>query len=237
MFDAGPPSMTRQARLFAIAEYLRGRRTGVTAQQIAERFGVTLRTVYRDLAALKTADLPLHAQQGRGGGYALDRHYTLPPVNLNAREAAVLIALGTYASRMRLVPFQETLAGALDKVRGALSLSAQRELLEVLEGLQSIGVPALPAPAEVRHAAEEAWFTRRPVRVRYRRADGSAGERVVKVVGVTMERHTTQLHCVDVSTGEDRHLRLDRIDSVQLVSPGGADPRGGAAPSSGGDPG
>lgn len=210
--------MTRQARLFAIAEYLRGRRTGVTARQLAERFGVTLRTVYRDLAALKTADLPLHAEQGRGGGYALDRHYTLPPVNLNAREAAVLVALGTYAARMRLVPFQETLAGALDKVRGALSLSAQRELLSVLEGLQFVGVPGLTAPPEVRRAAEEAWFTRCPLRVRYRRADGTAGERVVKVIGVTMERHTTQLHCVDTVTGEDRHLRLDRIDAAVLAA-------------------
>jgi predicted DNA-binding transcriptional regulator YafY len=213
--------VTRQARLFAIAEYLRGRRTGVTAQHIADRFGVTLRTVYRDLAALKMADLPLHAEQGRGGGYALDRHYTLPPINLNAREAAVLVALGTYAARMRLVPFQETLAGALDKVRGALSVSAQRELLSVLEGLQFIGVPALPAPADVRRAAEEAWFTRCPLRVRYRRSDGTAGDRVVKVVGVTMERHTTQLHCVDVATGEDRHLRLDRIEAAALAAEAG----------------
>jgi predicted DNA-binding transcriptional regulator YafY len=210
--------VTRQARLFAIAEYLRGRRTGVTARTIAERFGVTLRTVYRDLAALRLADLPLHAEQGRGGGYALDRHYTLPPINLNAREAAVLVALGTYASRMRLLPFQETLAGALDKVRGALSLSAQRELLSVLEGLQFVGVPALPVDAGVRQAVEEAWFTRRPVRVRYRRADGSAGERVVNVAGVTMERHATLLHCVDAASGETRHLRLDRIDEAALVS-------------------
>ena len=102
--------MTRQARLFAIAEYLRGRRTGATAQAIAERFGVTLRTVYRDLAALRLAELPLHAERGRGGGYALDRHYTLPPVNLNAREAAVLVALGTYGLRMRLLPYYNALA-------------------------------------------------------------------------------------------------------------------------------
>jgi predicted DNA-binding transcriptional regulator YafY len=120
--------VTRQARLFAIAEYLRGRRTGVTARMIADRFGITPRTVYRDLDALRAADLPLHAEQGRGGGYALDRHYALPPINLNAREAAVLVALGAYATRMRLLPFAETLEGALDKVRGALSASAQREL-------------------------------------------------------------------------------------------------------------
>jgi predicted DNA-binding transcriptional regulator YafY len=204
--------VTRQARLIAIAEYLRGRRTGVTAQAVADRFGVTLRTAYRDLAALRLADLPLHAERGRGGGYALDRHYTLPPVNLSAREAAVLVALGAYARRMRLLPFSETLEGALDKVRGALSASAQRELLAVLEGLDFVGVPALPAPEPVRRAVEEAWFGRRPLRVRYRRAGGEVGERVVTVTGVVMERHATLVACTDVATGERRHLRLDRIE-------------------------
>lgn len=207
--------MTRQARLFAIAEFLRGRRTGATARTIADRFGVTLRTVYRDLAELRAADLPLHAEPGRGGGYALDRHYTLPPVNLNAREAAVLVALGAYATRMRLVPFQETLAAGLDKIRGALSISAQRELLDVLEGLEFVGVPALPVSPEVRRAVEESWFSRSPLRVRYRRADGSSGQRTVRVVGVTMERHGTQLRCLDVDSAEERHLRLDRIDAAE----------------------
>jgi predicted DNA-binding transcriptional regulator YafY len=210
--------VTRQARLFAIAEYLRGRRTGATAGLLAERFGVTLRTIYRDLDALRAADLPLHAERGRGGGYALDRHYTLPPINLSAREAAVLVALGSHAVRMRLLPFQETLEGALDKVRGALSGSAQRELLAVLEELEFLGVPAPGASAPVRHAVEEAWFTRRPVRLRYRRADGTAGERTVKVIGVTMERHATWIRCVDTGTAEERRLRLDRIDAATAAA-------------------
>jgi predicted DNA-binding transcriptional regulator YafY len=209
--------VTRQARLFAIAEYLRGRRTGATAGQMAERFGVTIRTIYRDLDTLRLADLPVHAEQGRGGGYALDRHYALPPINLNAREAAVLVALGLHARTLRLLPFLETLEGALDKVRGALSASAQRELLSVLAGLKFVGVPALPAPAPIRQAVEEAWFTGRALRVSYRRAEGSGGERVVKVVGVVMERHATLLQCVDVASGEERHLRLDRIDRAELV--------------------
>ena len=45
-------------RLFAIAEYLRGRRTGVTAETLAERFEVTVRTVYRDLDALRRQRQP-----------------------------------------------------------------------------------------------------------------------------------------------------------------------------------
>ncbi len=209
--------MTRQARLFAIVEYLRARKTGVTAQMLADRFEVTVRTIYRDLDALRDADLPLRAEQGRGGGYALDRHYSLPPINLNAREAAVLVAVATQAIQMRLVPFKATLSGALDKVRGALSVSAQRELLEVLKQLKYVGVPALPAPPAVRGAVEDAWFGQRPVALRYRRAGGDTGARVVRIAGVVMERHMTLLDCVDAATGEQRRLRLDRIEHAALV--------------------
>src|SRR5688572_19574702 len=102
--------MRRTERLFAIAEYLRGRRTGVTAELLAERFGVTLRTMYRDLSSLRAADLPLEAERGRGGGYALERSYTLPPVNFTPREAALLVAAGRHAIEMRTIPFVDTLA-------------------------------------------------------------------------------------------------------------------------------
>jgi predicted DNA-binding transcriptional regulator YafY len=209
--------MTRQARLFAIVEYLRARKTGVTAEMLADRFEVTVRTIYRDLDALRDAHLPLRAEQGRGGGYALDRHYSLPPINLSAREAAVLIAVASQAIQMRLVPFKATLSGAIDKVRGALSVSAQRELLEVLKQLTYVGVPALPALPAVRSAVEDAWFGQRPVALRYRRKGGDTGSRTVRIAGVLMERHMTMLDCVDVTTGEERRLRLDRIEHAALA--------------------
>ena len=53
--------MRKKSRLFALAEALRARRTGVTAQQLADRFGVTLRTIYRDLEALQDAGMPIRA--------------------------------------------------------------------------------------------------------------------------------------------------------------------------------
>ena len=84
--------MNKTERLFALAEHLRARRTGVTAEQLAERFGVTVRTIYRDLDALRAAHLPLGAERGRGGGYALDKSYSLPPVNFTAREAALFVS-------------------------------------------------------------------------------------------------------------------------------------------------
>ena len=63
----------RTERLFALAEYLRARRTGVTAEVLAERFSVSIRTIYRDLESRKIAGLPKTAERGRGGGYDLER--------------------------------------------------------------------------------------------------------------------------------------------------------------------
>src|SRR6187399_1676369 len=154
--------MRRTERLFAIAEYLRGRRTGVTAEVLAERFEVTVRTVYRDLDALRATSMPIAAERG-GGGYALDRTYSLPPVNFTAREAALLVALGRYAISMRLLPFTDTLESGLDKVRAALSTSAQRDLLARLKELSFLGVPTLPTTKPVRAAVERAWFEQQPL--------------------------------------------------------------------------
>jgi len=209
--------MRRRERLFAIAEYLRARRTGVTAEALADRFRVTVRTIYRDLDSLRDAELPLRADRGRGGGYALDRAYTLPPVNFTPREAALLVTLGQFATDMRLLPFADTLAGALDKVRGALSVSAQRELIELMKGIRFTGIPAHAAPPAVRKAVEQAWFERQPLRIVYRGADESVTSRIVRLRSAVLERSVTLLNCDDLDKGEERQFRLDRILEAKVV--------------------
>lgn len=211
--------MNRKTRLFALAEALRARRTGVTAETLAERFGVTVRTIYRDLATLQDAGMPLRADRGRGGGYALDKSYQLPPINLTAREAALVVALGQMATEQRLLPFTETLSSALDKIRGALSTSAQRELLTLLDALQFVGVPALPVPAPVRRAIETAWFEDRPLRIEYRKNEYTFVPRLVRIRSLVFDRSQTLLNCVDLELAEDRQFRLDRIQRASLVPP------------------
>jgi predicted DNA-binding transcriptional regulator YafY len=209
--------MRRRERLFAIAEYLRGRRSGVTAETLAERFGTTIRTIYRDLDSLRAAELPIQADRGRGGGYALDRTYSLPPVNFTAREAAILVALGDWARRLRLLPFVETLESGLDKVRGALSASAQRELLHLMARLDFVGIPAPNIPPAVRRTVEQAWFERQPMRIRYHGADDIVTHRVVRIDSVVLERTLTLLNCDDLDKGERRQFRLDRILEATIV--------------------
>ncbi len=212
-------AMRRTERLFALTEYLRGRRTGVTAGALAERFGVTERTMFRDLDALRAAALPLLADRGRGGGYALDRSYSLPPVNFTPREAALLVALGRFAIDMRLLPFTEALESALDKVRSALSTSGQRELLARLKELSFHGVPALPSKKAVRAAVERAWFEQQPLRITYVDGDFIQTKRDIRIQSVIMDRHETRIDAADCTTGERRHFRLDRIKQAEVAPP------------------
>lgn len=209
--------MQRSQRLFALAEYLRGRRTGVTARELAARFKVTQRTIFRDLDSLRGAEIPLNSERGRGGGVVLDRSYALPPVNFNAREAALMIAACQWLAQMRILPFTETLNGALDKVRAALSASAQRKLIEQLETLQFIGVPARTASAAVLRAVEQAWFENAALDIEYAGASGPSRRRV-QLRTVVMERGETLLNCVDLDKQAERQLRLDRITRATCLS-------------------
>ena len=208
--------MRRTERLFALAEYLRGRRTGVTAQSLADRFDVTLRTIYRDLDSLRAAALPLHADRGRGGGYALDRAYSLPPVNFTAREAALLVTAGQLLLELRLLPFVDTLQTALDKVRSALPPASQRELEKLRESLTFVGVPARTCKPETRRAIEQAWFERRPVRIVYEGQKGTT-RRTILLEQVVMERTEVILNCVDLAIDQPRQLKLHLISHAEVA--------------------
>ncbi len=209
--------MRRKSRLFALAEALRARRTGVTAEELARRFGVTVRTIYRDLDALQASGLPLRADRGRGGGYALDKSYQLPPINFTAREAALLVLLVQMAMEQRFLPFVETLQAARDKVRAALSTSAQRELFEHLGTVSTVGVPAPAVPAAVQRVLEAAWFENRSMWILYRKPDHREQKRTIRVRNLVFDRSATLLNCVDLERGEDRQFRLDRILKAGLL--------------------
>jgi predicted DNA-binding transcriptional regulator YafY len=83
--------VNRTDRLYALVEELRAFAPRPrTAHQLARRFEVSVRTIERDLNAVLQAGVPIYATPGPGGGYAIDKTHTLPPVNFTAAEATAL---------------------------------------------------------------------------------------------------------------------------------------------------
>jgi predicted DNA-binding transcriptional regulator YafY len=117
--------MTRRAdRLFQIVQILRGRRL-TTAALLAERLGVSERTVYRDIRDLSLSGVPVE-------GYRLMAGYDLPPLMLTTKESEALIAAirlltwgGESLSRAGVGPGK----GAGDPAGGASRKAEQTRLL------------------------------------------------------------------------------------------------------------
>ncbi|MBL4634086.1 MAG: HTH domain-containing protein [Kofleriaceae bacterium] len=209
--------MRRTERLFALSEHLRGRKTGVTADSLAKRFGVTVRTMYRDLDTLRAAHFPVHAERGRGGGFSLDRNYNIPPVSFNAREAALLVVAGDWLINLRLIPFVSTLKSAIDKVRAGLPAAGQSELQRLQHSISYSGVPTKAAVPKVREVVEEAWFEGSAMTICY---EGSSRRttRRVRIEQVIMDRNETLLNCFDLDKEAKRQFKLHRIISAEICT-------------------
>lgn len=170
--------MNRTDRLYALVEELRAVSPRPrSARWLAERFEVSTRTIERDLSALQQSGLPIWAEPGRAGGYAIDAAATLAPTGFTLDEAlAVLIGLGI----LRRGPFRQSARTAVRKIlavmpaedaRRATALASRVHLLE----------PSDDAPVPLAFAA--ALRADRVVRLRYRDRSGTESIRNVEPLG------------------------------------------------------
>jgi predicted DNA-binding transcriptional regulator YafY len=81
--------MRRADRLFLLIHALRGRRSALPAHRLAETLGVSLRTVYRDVADLQVSGVPIEGEAGVG--YVLRKGADIPPLMFNADELEALV--------------------------------------------------------------------------------------------------------------------------------------------------
>ena len=120
--------MNRIDRLTAILIQLQSKRV-VKAQEIADRFEISLRTVYRDIRALEEAGVPIGAEAGIG--YFLE-DYHLPPVMFSNEEASALLFGAKLVSKMGDESLNESFESALYKIKSVLKRS-EKEHLEDLD--------------------------------------------------------------------------------------------------------
>jgi predicted DNA-binding transcriptional regulator YafY len=144
--------MNRLDRLTALLLNLQTRRV-VRAQDLAERFGVSLRTVYRDIRSLEAAGVPIGAEAGVG--YFLE-DYHLPPVHFTNAEASALLFAAKLLEQSADASLREPFQSAFDKIRSVLKRSEQ-EYLSDLEPQIIVSPRARPEPvSEVLHRVQAA---------------------------------------------------------------------------------
>lgn len=206
--------MNRIDRLTGMILLLQGRRV-ITAEEIAAHFEISVRTVYRDIAALGEAGVPIMAEAGVG--YSLARGYHMPPVMFTEDEAAALVIGAEVTGQVADESLKRSIGGALLKIRSVLTAD-RRDYVTRLERSVNVhfGRPGRPATGLM--PIQEAVVRRRCLALRYdagRRGDIT--ERVVEPLGVVFyNRHWHLIAWCRLRLAL-RDFRLDRLESWRVL--------------------
>lgn len=110
----------RLSRLVSILTQLQTKRL-LTATTLADKFNVSIRTIYRDIAALNQAGVPIVAEDGKG--YSLMEGYRIPPVMFTENQANALILAEQLVLKNKDTSFIKDYSDAIDKIKAVLGQS------------------------------------------------------------------------------------------------------------------
>ncbi|AIM61002.1 helix-turn-helix transcriptional regulator [Cellulophaga lytica] len=118
----------RLVRLTAIVTQLQSKRI-VTATELAAKYKVSIRTIYRDIRTLEQSGIPIYTEEGKG--YSLVDGYKLPPVMFTEEEANALITAEQIVNKNKDISFIEKYSSAVEKIKSVLKYS-QRDKSSLL---------------------------------------------------------------------------------------------------------
>lgn len=201
--------MRRADRLFLIVHALRGRRSALPARSLAQTLGVSLRTVYRDVADLQCSGVPIEGEAGIG--YLLRKGADIPPLMFNQDELEALVVgmrfvrafggkrLGG-AAQAALLKIESVLPADL-RERGAQSRMYAPEVTR----LENSGL------IDQLHAAIDGKSV---LRLHYRDERGASSEREIEPLCLAFWGHAWTLGAWCRLRGDFRNFRPDRLHSV-----------------------
>ncbi|MEH8016170.1 YafY family transcriptional regulator [Rheinheimera muenzenbergensis] len=205
--------MNRVDRLLALILYLQSRRY-CTAEMMAEHFGLSVRTIYRDLAALAEAGVPVLAETGLG--YRLMKGYMLPPVNFSEQEAMALSTGLMLAQRMTSQSYLQLMQSALDKVKSVLPPDAKQRLEHLARAMATpANTPPMQADLSV---LQQAIARQQLVQLSYQKADLTLSKRVAEPAGLLFYLGRWHFIAWCRLRNAYRDFRTDRISQLTLLS-------------------
>ncbi|WP_280236765.1 helix-turn-helix transcriptional regulator [Nocardia cyriacigeorgica] len=214
----------RADRLVSLVLLLR-QRGRLTATELAAELEVSTRTVLRDIDALSVAGVPVFAERGRHGGFALLPGFRTELTGLNHDEALALLIAGSRRGAQAF-GLGSALASAMLKVVDALPAPyrdtaadvAQRLLIDPDTDLLSRRMVTEELPGDILAEIRRAVFAGNKLRIHYTAVDQAPQWRTVDPIGLVIVRD--QGYLLATRSGADRTYRLARISAAeQLAEP------------------
>ena len=208
--------MSRTARLLELLIRVQTK-PRFTAAELAEEFGVSRRTMLRDLSALSAMGVPLRSTPGPGGGYSLPRGGRRLSPSLTVDEALALIA--SYEALLRsypVHPFSTQSLSAVTKLRAALPKDVVAQL-DRLRRHVLVGGPVREYEAPLLGELLSAALDRAHLKVTYDSIESGITERVIFPYGLYASQGYWYCACFDRRRGTNVPMRADRFLAAERV--------------------
>lgn len=215
------------ARALRTLEILQSR-PGCTADQLAERLGVTDRAARRYVAILREAGIEVESVRGRYGGYRLGRGVRLPPLVFSAAEALALV-MAVLDGRHAAADSEDPVGSGLSKIIRALPIHVGRQAATMREHARAVPDRWARPDPEITSALVEAVGSQRQVAIGYRSAAGHSNSFDVDPWSVVVRYGRWYLLCFAHHANAVRTYRIDRVTTVgtgtrTFETPDGLDP-------------
>lgn len=215
--------MNKTERLLAIVMELQ-RRKLLTADELAEVLGVSVRTIYRDMQVLSEVGIPIIGETGLG--YSLMEGYFLPPISFTVEEAVSLL-IGTEFIENRFDPtFHKSARSSRRKIEAILSRPIREETKRIQRGIRLIQKDEMVKMSRERvnlGIIREAMLVGKKLRFTYHKrvaeTDGNrVTVRIVSPFGLAHDEQNGWLLVASCDLREDiRHFRVSRISDLTVT--------------------
>ena len=208
--------MNRIDRVSAILIHLQSKRI-VKAQEIADRFEISLRTVYRDIRTLEDAGIPIIGEAGLG--YSIMDGYKLPPVMFTREEAVAFITAEKLIEKMADSVTDEHFKSAMYKIK-AVFRNSEKDFMEDLssriEVMKHPNPNAVSPEARLMDTVMKNLTEKRVLNMQYVALSTEvATEREIEPIGVFYANKHWHLIAYCRLRQDYRDFRLDRITHVE----------------------
>lgn len=205
--------MSRHLRLIDLLQELRCRRRPVTANALSAQMGISVRTLYRDINALRALGAEIDGEAGFG--YVLKPGFDLAPLMLTQDEIQAILLGASWVAQRQDLGLEDAARNAFAKILAALpnELTDATEAPGLLIGAVSESVATPIDPGVIRKALRQ----ERKLKITYCDVADAASERIVWPVAISVHETTQMLAAWCELRGDYRHFRLDRIQSADIL--------------------